>query len=90
MSKLILIKKKKAMLGNPKYALNEEVSFKLYNSDNVEVMKHGIIYIVDDYGTFEDNSDVSYDIFVHDENCLYKHVREDSVMYSLETFKHNK
>lgn len=78
------------MLGNPKYTLNEKVAFKLYNSDNVEVAKHGIIYIVDDYGTFEDNSDVSYDIFVPDENCIYKHVREDSIMYSLEIFKNNK
>lgn len=35
-----------------------------------------VIYIIDKYGTFEDNSDVSYDILVKEENCLYKHINE--------------
>lgn len=78
------------MLGNPKYTFNEEVTFKICNSDNVEIMKCGIIYIIDTYGTFEDNSDVSYDILVSDENCIYKHIREDDIMYSLETYKNIK
>ena len=34
------------------------------------------IYIIDPYGTFEDNSDVSYDIMSEEKNCLYKHIQE--------------
>lgn len=63
------------MIGNPKYKQGQLVKFSLQ-----ENIKEGIIYIVDKYGTFEDDSDVSYDILVTDENCLYKHVREDSIL----------
>ena len=59
------------MLGKPKYKENQLVSFVLG-----EEVKEGLIYIVDRYGTFEDKSDVSYDILVKSENCLYKHVTE--------------
>lgn len=63
------------MKGNPKYLYGQSVEFKLNNKT-----KRGIIYIIDPYGTFEDDSDVSYDIFVEDEKCLYKHIREDYVV----------
>lgn len=59
------------MVGKPKYKIGDDVSFTLEN-DN----KKGEIYIVDKYGTFEDDSDVSYDIFVKSDNVLYKHVKE--------------
>lgn len=59
------------MVGNPKYKIGDNVSFTLGN-----VIKQGEIYIVDKYGTFEDDSDVSYDIFVKSDNVLYKHVKE--------------
>lgn len=62
------------MLGIPKFNYGEKVKFTI---DDVE--KIGIIYIIDRYGTFEDDSDVSYDIMVEDDNCLYKHIREDKV-----------
>lgn len=39
-----------------------------------------MIEIIDAFGTFEDNSDVSYDIMVAEENCLYKHIREDFII----------
>lgn len=59
------------MLGKPKFNYGDVVKFKLDNT-----IKEGIVYIIDKYGTFEDDSDVSYDIFVKTENCLYKHVTE--------------
>ena len=62
------------MIGKPKYHLDEPVSFEI----NGEV-KHGVVYIVDKYGTFFDDSDVSYDILVESENTLYKHIHERHV-----------
>lgn len=62
------------MIGKPKFEYNQEVKFKCNNEEKV-----GKVYIVDEYGTFEDDSDVSYDIMVESENCLYKHVREDGI-----------
>lgn len=59
------------MVGNPKYKIGDNVSFTLEKE-----IKQGEIYIVDKYGTFEDDSDVSYDIFVKSDNVLYKHVKE--------------
>lgn len=59
------------MLGKPKFNYGDVVKFKL--GDDI---KEGIVYIIDKYGTFEDDSDVSYDILVKSENCLYKHVTE--------------
>lgn len=69
------------MKGNPKYNYGDEVSFKLGDK-----IYSGNIYIIDKYGTFEDDSDVSYDIMVKDEKyidnvntegkCLFKHINE--------------
>ena len=59
------------MVGKQKYKIGDNVSFTLENE-----IKQGEIYIVDKYGTFEDDSDVSYDIFVKSDNVLYKHVKE--------------
>lgn len=59
------------MKGHPKYQYGNLVKFEL----NGEI-KEGIVYIIDKYGTFEDDSDVSYDILVGNENCLYKHINE--------------
>ena len=68
------------MLGNPKYKYGEEVLFDLDGRS-----LKGRIYIVDAYGTFFDNSDVSYDIMVEESphfnntRCLYKHINEKFV-----------
>ncbi len=62
------------MIGKPKYKLNDKVVFTIDNKT-----KFGSIYIIDKFGTFFDDSDVSYDILVESENCLYKHIREDFV-----------
>ena len=63
------------MLGKPKYNYGDVVKFKL--GDDI---KEGIIAIIDKYGTFEDNSDVSYDIMNKEENILYKHLGEKFVI----------
>lgn len=63
------------MKGNPKYQYGNLVKFEL----NGEI-KEGTVYIIDKYGTFEDDSDVSYDILVGNENCLYKHINEKYIL----------
>ena len=59
------------MIGKPVYTYGENVVF--YVGD---LLKTGEIFIVDSYGTFEQNKEPSYDVFVLDDNCLYKHIRE--------------
>lgn len=66
------------MLGKPKFKLGDKVQFEV-DFNNEHKVKEGEIWIIDEYGTFDDPSDVSYDIFVKSENCLYKHFREDFV-----------
>ena len=63
------------MVGKPKYKCGDIVQFKFYDG-----IKEGTVAIVDKYGTFEDNSDVSYDILVENENTLYKHFTEKSIV----------
>ena len=63
------------MLGKPKYNYGDVVKFK-YDDD----IKEGIIAIIDRYGTFENDSDVSYDIINKEENILYKHFGEKYVI----------
>lgn len=62
------------MVGNPKYSLGDNVKFSLGSKTFT-----GKIYIIDKFGTFEDNSEVSYDILDRD-GCLYKHIREDMII----------
>lgn len=64
------------MLGKPKFKYGDKVRFKV--TDTIE--KVGTIYIIDKWGTFFDKSDVSYDIMVEDENCLYKHFNESCII----------
>lgn len=64
------------MLGKPKYNIGDKVSFKLEDK-----IYEGSVYIIDPYGTFDDDSDVSYDIMVNNwgpkkEECLFKHINE--------------
>lgn len=65
------------MIGKPKYKLEDKVSFKLSNNKQLT----GNITIIDAYGTFEQNKDVSYDILVqacdeYPNGCLFKHIPE--------------
>ena len=63
------------MIGKPKYKEDCKVEFEF----NGEKLREGVVYIVDKYGTFLDKSDVSYDIYVEEENMLYKHINEKYV-----------
>lgn len=63
------------MLGKPKYNYGDRVKFNVNGE-----YKEGEIAIIDRYGTFFDDSDVSYDILNEEENMLYKHCREDCVV----------
>lgn len=63
------------MIGHPKYKRDDKVLFEFRNETKV-----GVICIVDAYGTFEQNEEPSYDIVNENENMLYKHVRESSVI----------
>ena len=68
------------MKGKPKYKLGDKVQFTLENEGTF----HGYVYIIDEYGTWDDPSDVSYDIMVEDwgpkkEECLFKHITEKLV-----------
>lgn len=69
------------MKGKPKYKIGDNVSFR-FNNEKLS----GTVFIVDAYGTFEDPTDVNYDIMVEDDNsdnihnkCLYKHINEKLV-----------
>jgi hypothetical protein len=61
------------MLGKPQFKVGERVMFECVKDESKRV---GVVYIVDKYGTFDDPSDVSYDIMVDEENMLYKHISE--------------
>ena len=67
----------------PKYSRGDKVKF-VFGMNEQYV---GYIEIVDQYGTFEQSEEPSYDIFVKGDSGdsfkqrgLYKHVRESSVL----------
>ena len=76
------------MKGHPKFNCKDIVKFKLQDKEYI-----GEVYIVDKYGTWDDPSDVSYDILVKDafkegdeyykqngnNDCLFKHITEKLV-----------
>lgn len=67
------------MIGKPKFKYGDKVKFVLEDKEYI-----GEVWIIDKFGTFEDNSDVSYDIMVenYDGNgngCLFKHISEREV-----------
>ena len=72
------------MRGKPKYKINDIITIK-YD----DIVKTGIVAIVDKFGTFFDNSDVSYDIFVKEENTLIKHINEKYVVKKVGQFDDN-
>lgn len=67
------------MIGKPKYKLEDNVKCKIANNEYT-----GTILVVDKYGTFENNSDVCYDIYVkscekYPAGMVIKHVPEHLV-----------
>lgn len=59
------------MKGKPQFKVGDKVRFFVQDT-----MYTGYVYIVDAYGTFDYPDDVSYDIMLEDERCLYKHIPE--------------
>ena len=66
------------MRGFPKYKLGDKVHFEITTADK-KYSEDGEIVVVDKYGTFEDNSDVSYDIKLED-GSWWKHINEKYVL----------
>lgn len=63
------------MLGHPKYNFNDTVRFRWHDGSEYE----GIIAVVDRFGTFEQDKEVSYDIRVP-KVALFKHCPESDVI----------
>lgn len=60
------------MRGKPKFKEGDDV---IVTFDNNLTIK-GYVYIVDKWGTFENPSDVSYDVMQEGDKMLYKHIPE--------------
>ncbi len=69
------------MLGQPKFKREDRVSF-TFSVNGEEKLIDGVIYIVDEYGTFEQSEEVSYDIEAvwNGGVALFKHIRESRVI----------
>ncbi len=63
------------MLEKPIYKLGGRVVFNCNKKQNT-----GVIRIIDAYGTFMQDEEVSYDIYVEEENMLYKHILERNII----------
>lgn len=68
------------MIGYPKYKEDDHVGFLIDGRK-----EFGYVYIVDEYGTFEQNEEPSYDIVVRNwkgtgTSCLFKHIRESDII----------
>lgn len=63
------------------YDYGEPVLFDYYHT-----LKIGNVWIIDAHGTFDQNEEVSYDIYVEEENCIYKHVRQSFVIKSMRKY----
>lgn len=63
------------MLGKPKYNYKDIVRFKYKDTELT-----GQVYIIDKYGTFEQNEETSYDVMVEGQfRGLHKHIRESEL-----------
>lgn len=71
------------MKGNPLYQEGDVVRFRI--ADRTVI---GTIFVVDKYGTWEDASDVSYDIMVTSENTFYKHIPECLILSKMSDEKY--
>lgn len=70
-------------LGKPKYKVGEEVCF-VWGKDKKQEAK-GRICIIDAYGTWEQQKEVSYDILGSkseepDKRTLFKHIKESEIV----------
>lgn len=67
-------------MPEPKYKRYDKVAFKWSDTEEFE----GYVYIIDAYGTFEQNGEASYDIYSPEKNILYKHIRQSLVTKFIE------
>ena len=65
------------MRGFPKFNIGDKVHFE-FTVNNKKYSKDGEIVVVDKYGTWDDDSDVSYDIKLED-GSWWKHINEKFV-----------
>ena len=61
--------------GHPRYHCEDMVRVKWDDTEKI-----GKIFVVDAFGTFEQSEEPSYDIFVEEDNCLYKHICESEII----------
>lgn len=64
------------VIGRPRYKYYDMVKFTISSTE----VKTGEIHVVDADGSLGQNLEPSYDIFVQDENCLYKHIEESRII----------
>lgn len=60
-----------------KYKKGDVVKFEFGEDEDI---LEGVIRIIDKYGTFEQNDEPSYDIYRLENNTLYKHIRQSSII----------
>ena len=65
------------MKGFPKYKIGDKVHFE-FTVEDKKYSENGEVVIVDKYGTWFDDSDVSYDIKLED-GSWWKHISEKYV-----------
>ena len=65
------------MKGFPKFNIGDKVHFE-FTINNEKYSEDGEIVVVDKYGTWDDDSDVSYDIKLED-GSWWKHINEKFV-----------
>lgn len=65
------------MKGFPKFNIGDKVHFEFTINDE-KYLEDGEIVVIDKYGTWDDDSDVSYDIKLKD-GSWWKHINEKFV-----------
>lgn len=72
------------MLGNPKFNYGDIVSSYIVDMTGDIIEFEGTVEIIDRYGTFEQNEEVSYDVMVDNwcnsgKKMFVKHLRESNL-----------
>lgn len=66
----------------PLYEYGDWVKFRIKMFEDCAEHEYiGQIAIIDKYGTFEQNEEPSYDIYVKEMDCLFKHFRQSKVKF---------